>query len=262
MRVYVVIVLRGGSVDQEKLISFFSRLTNSEVHENSIINLSSGQASRAYAWLITNGVAIDGSVFNAPLRISDLLGQGRAEGVNLINDYKNKNYPEVQGALSEIKPLIGIDIQSISELFPETLPTDLKVDDELLQIFTTKELSYAQSKPKPKETLTGLYAAKEAIFKSTSTHKNFLQIEILPNSNGKPCVENFEVSISHSGEYAIAVAIAWTNVEIHPPEQFRGGSQLHHQNKESGARNKSIYPLLIGLILIIEIVFHILMKIN
>ena len=43
----------------------------------------------------------------------------------------------------EIK--IGVDIQNIKELFP-SMPEDLKSDEQFTNIFTIKEISYAETK--------------------------------------------------------------------------------------------------------------------
>ena len=60
--------------------------------------------------------------------------------------------------------------------------------------------------------LCGRYAAKEAIMKAMPNTKeyNFLDFEILTNSDGSPNVNGFnniKVTISHEKEYTIAFAI-------------------------------------------------------
>jgi hypothetical protein len=92
------------------------------------------------------------------------------------------------------------------ELFPLGLPSDPKDDPELLALYTFKELSYAQSKPNPLQTLAGLFSAKEAIIKCSKQKKNFADIEILPDENGRPYTPDFLISISHSVDYVVAIA--------------------------------------------------------
>jgi len=61
------------------------------------------------------------------------------------------------------------------------LPTDPKTDNRLLTTFTSKELSYAQSKGCPSQTLIGIFAAKEAVQKCTQYKIKLTDIEILPD---------------------------------------------------------------------------------
>lgn len=60
--------------------------------------------------------------------------------------------------------------------------------------------------------LFGRFAAKEAIMKALPNTKtyNFLDFEILSDSNGEPYCKNYKnikISISHEKDYTIAVAI-------------------------------------------------------
>ena len=60
--------------------------------------------------------------------------------------------------------------------------------------------------------LAGLWAAKEAVIKaSLAPPQRMIDIEITHDASGRPHAtvgtQHFEVSISHDGEYAIAVAI-------------------------------------------------------
>lgn len=124
--------------------------------------------------------------------------------ISLVSSESNKN-----GEKS-----IGIDIQLVSDI-----PMDNR--NFLDYNFTNKELEYCLSQPDPHSSLAGKWAAKEAIFKiisndtkmsSSSSHSTFSllkSIEILNDENGKPFVSNIDkvqISISHSGLYAIAIA--------------------------------------------------------
>lgn len=60
------------------------------------------------------------------------------------------------------------------------------------------------------EFLSGRYAAKEAYAKAVGTgigHVDFLDFEVLYDEYGKPIHPNSLISISHDGDYAIAVVI-------------------------------------------------------
>ena len=83
-------------------------------------------------------------------------------------------------------------------------------------MFTEIEVVYSLSRPDPKITLLGIYAAKEAVIKALN-NKNKIQynfIEIRHYSNGKPYVVLksypkifLEISISHSIDIAIGYCI-------------------------------------------------------
>ena len=87
------------------------------------------------------------------------------------------------------------------------------------RILTDKEIAYCKSFSKPDLHFAGRFAAKEAYSKSIGTgiSKNFgwRDIEILNDEKGKPYIRHktennyskliFNVSISHTDEYACAV---------------------------------------------------------
>jgi phosphopantetheine--protein transferase-like protein len=82
----------------------------------------------------------------------------------------------------------------------------------LSNIFSPHELSNNPSI----ESLAGLFAAKESTKKAFEiTSKNWKEIEITKNKSGKPSIKidelqdiimSSDISISHDGDYAIAVA--------------------------------------------------------
>jgi holo-[acyl-carrier protein] synthase len=100
---------------------------------------------------------------------------------------------------------IGVDMEHIENL-PKAI--DFREDEFYKLNFTNKEISYALLKPRPYETLAGLFCAKEAICKADNEIKelSFNEIEIEHSSNGAPHFKNFSLSISHSNGFAIAVA--------------------------------------------------------
>lgn len=102
---------------------------------------------------------------------------------------------------------IGIDIES-TDNFPNA--SDFRTDSFYTNNFTESEISYCTLKENPIETFAGLFCAKEAAFKADSTlfnGRNFNQIEIT-HANGKPLLNGFDISISHSNGVIVAVAVA------------------------------------------------------
>lgn len=115
--------------------------------------------------------------------------------------------------------MIGCDIVKISRF-------DNLVDkvEFLDKYFTKSEQKYINSKQQRAQTLAGLYAVKEALLKALKmgigAGLNLKQIEIMHDNNGAPFVnytpeinyylskcsfKDVSVSISHDGDYALAV---------------------------------------------------------
>lgn len=110
--------------------------------------------------------------------------------------------------------MIGIDIESISRF--ENLFANKK---RLLErMFNESEWVYANSKTNPSQTLTGIWCAKEAVLKAVyPSYPIFIKdITIKHKVTGEPYAELnckeveselINISISHSKDYATAVAV-------------------------------------------------------
>ncbi|KAI9021639.1 fatty acid synthase [Phycomyces nitens] len=120
---------------------------------------------------------------------------------------------------------VGVDVELIS---------DIHIDNQtfLERNFTDAEIKYCQSKPVPQDSFAGRWSAKEAVFKAISSYAkipssgagaSLKDIEIGSDEVGAPKVhltgkaaeavkaagvKNVTVSISHSGSYSVAVALA------------------------------------------------------
>lgn len=110
----------------------------------------------------------------------------------------------------------GIDIIEIDRI---AKAIDRYGDRFLNKVFTRTEVKYCRSKPRSAQHFAARFAAKEAVFKAIGGTENlwFNQIEILNHPSGQPQVrfidsehfkgEDFRISISHSKDFAAAVAI-------------------------------------------------------
>ena len=118
---------------------------------------------------------------------------------------------------------IGTDIISIEKIKDIMLR---RGDRFLNRIFTPAERAYCEGKKFPWIHFAGRFAAKESVFKILQADKNvsvkWQEIEVLPQSNGKPFIvlkgttkltakekgiKKILVSISHDSHYATATAI-------------------------------------------------------
>lgn len=101
---------------------------------------------------------------------------------------------------------VGIDIENISSL---PLVNDFREEAFYTMNFTPAEIAYCILQTNPYASFAGLFAAKEAIVKADNTYKskafNTIYIDHLPE--GKPVHPGFQLSISHTNEMAIAVAV-------------------------------------------------------
>ena len=113
---------------------------------------------------------------------------------------------------------VGTDIVPISRI--DKIIKE-KGDHFLNHIYSTAEQDICNKKASPSIHYSGKFAAKEAVKKAILSSKSFLtiplsSIEIQNDKDGMPLVQikgngfdfNYvKVSISHSGDYAIATAI-------------------------------------------------------
>ncbi len=110
--------------------------------------------------------------------------------------------------------MIGVDIEQISRFNGWTA-------SQQKRIFSESEILYASKQKNPSEHFCGFYCVKEALTKALD-NKNltFKNIEVLHTKTNKPYINvnqeiasilneinktKIEISISHAGEYAIAV---------------------------------------------------------
>jgi phosphopantetheine--protein transferase-like protein len=101
----------------------------------------------------------------------------------------------------------GIDIEDISN-FPVVI--DFREDDFYVSNFSMQEISYCILKGKPLGSFAGLFSTKEALCKTSERIRQmpFNKIEITHDDNGKPVYPGYSISISHTDQFAVAIAIA------------------------------------------------------
>ncbi len=186
---------------------FLGTLLNRPLTAATPLRLSSAQRARFNAWLHERGTQVQDQRLSGEFTIAELIGDGAAA----VPPAPVAASPRPATAASATLPIeVGLDIQSVAELTDGINLLDLKGDSQMTRLFTARELSYAQARPSPAETVAGLFAAKEAIRKSLGgpawTPEQFRAIEVLSDEDGRPTFPGFAVSISHSGGIAAAVA--------------------------------------------------------
>ncbi len=101
---------------------------------------------------------------------------------------------------------IGIDLVQISEF-----QTRLGEAGGLDKVFLDSEREHTKSP----ESLAGAFAAKEAFFKAMGKKGDWLEVWVEKDQWGKPMLRSkmveagreIQVSISHSGDYAVAMVV-------------------------------------------------------
>lgn len=101
--------------------------------------------------------------------------------------------------------MTGIDLVYLPEF--EAKMKNLSME----KVFLSSELS----ENKTTESLAGIFAAKEAFFKAIGRKEDWLTVWIEKTREGKPQLKSLlldegkktEVSISHAGDYAVAIVI-------------------------------------------------------
>lgn len=176
---------------RKDILERFNLITGQQHNSVDIELLTSAQRARFISWLKESG-----------LSLNDCLD---GSGEDAFAQEKSESHVKSAAVL---RHQIGIDIQKVSELFPGAIQ-DPKSDPELVRIFSPGEISFAETKADPLATLAGIFAAKEALVKAGyngAGRNDFALLEIGHDIAGKPEINDYKISISHSGEYAIAIA--------------------------------------------------------
>ncbi|MEM7100816.1 MAG: 4'-phosphopantetheinyl transferase superfamily protein [Pseudomonadota bacterium] len=215
------------------LLEYLTELTGQSVSMSTSLRLTSGQRARLAIWAEQNNVLINREVIRrssfSPAALIEAITDGEAITVPpaVSSDLAGPDAPRMA-----VHPGLGIDIQSVAEIIPEA--DGFKDSDELKGLFSLREISYAETRPDPRETLAGLYAAKEAIKKSDNRlmDRAYSEFEILPDEHGAPYFEGFSISISHSAGMAVACAI---RAPIADQQKAGGASNLPTSDDTDGS---------------------------
>ena len=193
----------------KEIIATFLKVEPSQINENSLM---------------------DGSVIPGSVLLHRMFSKLSEEGYHVINQDKIRTYGDFLVAMNqnvdtvtmrsvekqtpkkEKKSVdssaleVGIDIEDILNM---PVVTDFRESKFYSDNFSSKEISYCILQVDPRASFAGKFAAKEAIIKADNAYKSvpFKDIEILNDALGKPSFGSFSISISHTTNQAIAVAV-------------------------------------------------------
>ena len=192
----------------KKIIATFVKKDPSEIDDHTLINkrviAGSILVHRMYAAINNAGYSVKD--YNDINTYGALLA--RLNGTSVSPSYIAPNLTQIYSpAIQTVPKGIGIDIENISG-FPNA--TDFREDSFYKLNFSMQEISYCILNGKPLESFAGMFSAKEALCKANEQIRNipFNLIEIKHDDNGKPTYPGYSISISHTDQFAIAIAIA------------------------------------------------------
>ena len=111
----------------------------------------------------------------------------------------------------------------------------------LKKVFTDGEIKYIEEKHMMPQTVAGIYAAKEAMLKELGTgigECSLKDVEVFHDEKGRPYGKAgdrcFDISISHEGEYGVAVAALAEKNIIYVPDELKYLLKRRDKNSHKG----------------------------
>jgi len=168
------------------------------------------------------------------------------------------DYPDIAPKINRPHPPVhrgvGIDIQTIASLPEEN---DFWASPFYRSHFTRTEVAYAILQSNPRETFAGFWCAKEALKKAASrwSKVDWQKIEVLHDSDGAPYLQvdgltvtdEYDVSISHTAEMAIAVVVGVPAADR--PQNFTSSAPALVQAPEGKQETKLLTAVILILFL-------------
>lgn len=188
-------------------VSKYTKIPAGQITASTIIDRSAVASSiilhRMYAQLANEGVTVND--YTGIKTFGQLMANVSAK--NIADPAAEPVQPALVPPLINAAGLsVGIDIENISAM-PQA--NDFREDNFYKMNFAPPEIAYCILQPSPYASFAGLFAAKEAIVKADNSYKartfNTIIIDHLPG--GKPAFPGFEISVAHTNDTAIAVAV-------------------------------------------------------
>jgi phosphopantetheine--protein transferase-like protein len=195
----------------KEIIAVFLKVLPDQVSAATIIDRSAVSSSillhRMYAKLAAEGIAVNN--YQDVRTVSDLLQKVNGASQTSVTPATGEATTAVIKSLPAAASPgsgVGVDIEAVSAM-PVT--GDFREDAFYTMYFSPAEIAWCILKPNPYASFAGLFAAKEAIVKADNKYKKtvFNQIIITHTEEGKPLHASFQLSIAHTEELAIAIAL-------------------------------------------------------
>jgi phosphopantetheine--protein transferase-like protein len=199
-----------------EIVSLFIKKPADQIGDDTLVDRSAVKNSivlhRMYAKLAEEGIVVQNYM--------EVKKFGQIVSANTSNVSLPSDVVSQPSSTDEIVSVhsqgIGIDIEKKSQL---PLTNDFRVHEFYKMNFTDMEISYCVLKQDPYASFAGLFAAKEALVKAGPEFKGieFNRLEIRHSQDGKPIFPEFNLSISHTEEPAVALAIRAVDTKLQSP---------------------------------------------
>jgi phosphopantetheine--protein transferase-like protein len=194
-----------------EIIAVFTKIPVDQVSPSTMIDRSAVKSSimlhRMYAKLAEQGVVVEDywDIKNVGALLQRMNGSLSSKG-GMPDTFAVITPGVDETTASDESTAIGIDMELINSM-PRV--SDFREDAFYTMNFSATEIAYCILQQDAYASFAGLFAAKEAIVKAGNEYMNrpFNTIVIDHLQGGKPVHNEFTLSISHSGEFAIAVAV-------------------------------------------------------
>jgi phosphopantetheine--protein transferase-like protein len=230
-----------GNPKLDSALAFVSRLTGHDVAADERLGLRSIQRVALTSWARAENVTLRGALIDsgAPFTMRDLLTPAGLESSAAAV------VPAAAGPApmpASAAGLIGIDIEDVASL-PEA--EDYREHPFYRDNFTPAEIAYCLRQGDPRASLCGVWAAKEAILKTglaSAALLRLIDIEILRDEWGRPGFANCAISISHTGQAAVAVCMTGLPPGVAPAlvSPIEGEAPAMPQMRKSGYKRRMI----------------------
>jgi phosphopantetheine--protein transferase-like protein len=212
---------------QEKAADYLSRLNGTPVTRDQELVLSSAQLGAFLAWVRREGVEPASLQVDLKRFSIEAFFNGAATNSVLQTPIAKRRPAPLRRTGNSAEGIlgIGIDIEEPNNL-PET--KDYRAHEFYVENFSPSEIAYCILQPSTHLTFTGLWAAKEAIVKSgavSSSTKGLRDVEISHDETGRPSFPGSLLTISHTKQTAVAVAV-WLGGETLPVASQVSASKL------------------------------------
>jgi len=207
----------------KEIVSVFLKIPEEQINTATVIDRSAVSSSillhRMYAKLADAGIVVND--YQQVRTLGELLKQVNT-GAGIAVEHTGGNITgageanlSFAGDQKETTG-IGIDIEMVSAM---PITADFREDNFYTMNFSASEIAYAILQPNPYASFAGLFAAKEAIVKADNTFKGteFKHIPVQHLLNGKPFHPAFNISVSHTDQMAVAVAVPIGKNGYHTP---------------------------------------------
>ena len=210
-------------VQIKNIVSQFIKIPADQITAQTVIDRSAVASSiilhRMYAQLANEGITVNDYTLiktfgqlTASINGKEISTPSFIEPVTATHNSSGENIDGLS---------VGIDAENISAM---PLVNDFREAAFYKMNFAPAEIAYCILQPNPYASFTGLFAAKEAIIKADNNYKNksFHHIIINHLPEGKPVFPEFQISISHTNETAVAIAVK--NISFPSPSLSAAGN--------------------------------------